>query len=469
MRVRRPPGRIVTLAAAVLVGGALAGGPGGLWAGTVASADPPAGPVPSVVVDSVPGFSVASSGPLSTHRFASYDPDPAAVAAALGRLSVGGGFNAYLRTWSGGTSGTALGDVVVTFAEPAQAATYVSAARASLPAGPALPPDPVPGVTGVFGVTYPSPYSPAATERVLLFTVGRSAVIIGASEPGASTTLVAGPMVTLAVDQHRLLAASPYGRPRGRWWNNRVVGWGAVVLGVLALILAVGLVWSSRRRRSIDTMMPAETAPVIAAPVLAVPVDAVPADSVLADSVPADSVPVDSVPADSVPAGAVPVEGADASPIASPNDAALADAMAIGPEPTAAEPVDVGSAPVGRPADVAPVAAGSLGALATNGRAVPPPSAPVEPPPGDGSVGAAVLGAGSAEGATAIRRSSGTPAKGSEPEPGMPRSFGPPASPTLPLPPAGTAPGWLPDPSGAEGHIRYWDGIVWTVHTARPL
>jgi len=454
----------VTLGAAVIVGGVLAVAPGPLSAGSVASADPPAGPVSSVVVRSVPGFSVASSGPLSAHRFASYDPDPAAVAAALARLSVGGGFNAYLRTWSGGTSGAALGDVVVTFAKPTQAAAYVSAARASLPAGPALPPGSVPGVAGVSGVTYPSPYSPAATERVLLFTVGRTAVILGASEPGTSTALVAGPMVTLAVNQHRLLTASPYGRAPGRWWNNRVVGWGAVVLGLLALILAVGLVWSSRRKRSIDTVMPAEIVPGTAARAAAVPVDSWPADAAPADSMPSDLEPTDSVPVDAVPA-----EGAGARSIAvSPGDDAPAHEMAIGPGPTVRGP---GSTPGGAPADVVAVSAGPLGTLDTDAPSGRASSAPAEAPPrGAGSVGTAVPGAGSG----GAEWTEGAPTTGRPPEgspelagtdPGPPRSV----APTLPLPPAGTPPGWLRDPTGPEGHIRFWDGVEWTVHTARPL
>lgn len=30
----------------------------------------------------------------------------------------------------------------------------------------------------------------------------------------------------------------------------------------------------------------------------------------------------------------------------------------------------------------------------------------------------------------------------------------------------GTEPGWLPDPSGAPGRLRYWDGVAWTSHVA---
>jgi len=331
MRGRRPPGRTLplSLTLTLALGAAVAGALGPIPNGPVASAAPPADPVSSYVVRSVPGFSVASSGPLSAHRFASYDPDPAAVTAALGQLTVGGGFNAYLRTWST-TAGTALGDVVITFASPARATAYVSAARASLPAGPTLGPATVPGVGGVTGVTYPSPYSPAATERVALFTVARTAVIVGATEPGNSTDLVAGPMATLAIEQDRLLTASPYGTEPGRWWDNRLIGWEAVVLGVLALGLTVTLVRFSRRDGGTG--------------------------------------------ATSNPVGAVPVDGTTPG--------------------------------------VAPEAPGLGG-----GRAPP---------------------------------------------------AGPAPSPWPSVPPAGTAPGWLRDPGGGDGRIRYWDGTAWTVHTALP-
>jgi len=249
MRGRRPPGRTLalTLRTATVV---LAASFGAAGPSPSASADTATTPLSSYVVTSVPGFTVASSGPLSAHRFATYDPDPAATTAALGRLTVGGGFDAYLRTWTGTTAGTALGDVVVAFASPAQATAYVSAAQASLPQGTKLGPASLPGVPGARGVSYASPYSVAATatERVALFTVARTAVIIGASQPGAASTLVAGPMATLAVEQHRLLAASPYSTTPGAWWRDPAVGRSAVVLGVGALTLAAVVVWWARRR-----------------------------------------------------------------------------------------------------------------------------------------------------------------------------------------------------------------------------
>jgi len=42
-----------------------------------------------------------------------------------------------------------------------------------------------------------------------------------------------------------------------------------------------------------------------------------------------------------------------------------------------------------------------------------------------------------------------------------------PSPPTLDPAPEGTAPGWLPDPSGAADTLRYWDGTAWTQHLAR--
>jgi hypothetical protein len=36
---------------------------------------------------------------------------------------------------------------------------------------------------------------------------------------------------------------------------------------------------------------------------------------------------------------------------------------------------------------------------------------------------------------------------------------------TAPVP----APGWYPDPSGAPGQQRYWDGQQWTVHAPPPV
>jgi type IV secretory pathway VirB10-like protein len=53
-----------------------------------------------------------------------------------------------------------------------------------------------------------------------------------------------------------------------------------------------------------------------------------------------------------------------------------------------------------------------------------------------------------------------------------PLSVAPPPPPPPPPPaPAGPAPGtpagWLPDPSGAQDTLRYWDGSAWTQHVAQ--
>ena len=42
-----------------------------------------------------------------------------------------------------------------------------------------------------------------------------------------------------------------------------------------------------------------------------------------------------------------------------------------------------------------------------------------------------------------------------------------PAVSRLDEPAPGTAAGWLPDPSGEPGQLRYWDGLAWTSHVAR--
>jgi len=41
----------------------------------------------------------------------------------------------------------------------------------------------------------------------------------------------------------------------------------------------------------------------------------------------------------------------------------------------------------------------------------------------------------------------------------------PPSAPANPVP--GTPAGWLPDPSGAQDTLRYWDGTAWTQHVAQ--
>ena len=282
MRGRRPQGRnpVARLCKASSVLAAIVGSLGAALPATIAAAAPAGAPLSSFVVSSVPGFTIASSGPLSAHRFASYDPDPAAVTAALGRLSVGGEFDSYLRTWAGQGAGTTLGDVVVTFATPTQAKAFVSAAEASLPAGTRLGADSVPGVPGVDGISYPSPYLTPATERVVLFTVSRAAVIIGATEPGQSSTEIAGPTATLALEQHRLLAASPLGAVPTRWWHDRTVGLAAVVLAALVVVLAVLVVrWGQRPRRSTRTggdPAPADASPTTDAPDGPLPVPGTP-------------------------------------------------------------------------------------------------------------------------------------------------------------------------------------------------
>jgi hypothetical protein len=45
---------------------------------------------------------------------------------------------------------------------------------------------------------------------------------------------------------------------------------------------------------------------------------------------------------------------------------------------------------------------------------------------------------------------------------------GPPADPLV-EPPTGTPASWLPDPSGAAGTLRFWDGSSWTGHRAEPI
>jgi len=62
------------------------------------------------------------------------------------------------------------------------------------------------------------------------------------------------------------------------------------------------------------------------------------------------------------------------------------------------------------------------------------------------------------------RPAAGTPAPTVAPEPtpvGAAATHGPATAPTGALPPAA----WYPDPAGSPG-LRYWDGTVWTSHTA---
>jgi hypothetical protein len=53
---------------------------------------------------------------------------------------------------------------------------------------------------------------------------------------------------------------------------------------------------------------------------------------------------------------------------------------------------------------------------------------------------------------------------------GLPRFGGPESPPPTVAPPSGAPQaGWLPDPSGDPGVIRYWDGTAWTIHTAQRI
>lgn len=53
------------------------------------------------------------------------------------------------------------------------------------------------------------------------------------------------------------------------------------------------------------------------------------------------------------------------------------------------------------------------------------------------------------------------------PPPAPPPPAPPPPPPAPPGPVPGTPAGWLPDPSGAQDTLRYWDGSAWTQHVAQ--
>jgi len=64
-----------------------------------------------------------------------------------------------------------------------------------------------------------------------------------------------------------------------------------------------------------------------------------------------------------------------------------------------------------------------------------------------------------------------TPPTAAGPVPATPLAPVPSGGPTTPVgrldePAAGTEPAWLPDPTGAPGTLRYWDGLAWTSHVA---
>ena len=204
----------------------------------------------------LPGYTLTASGPLTTARFASYAPDPAAAVNAFDRLADQPGFETALRSWTRSGQEDAVVDALVAFPTAAAATAYVAGQRAVLRAVPTAKGSAVPGVPGGRRVTFLIASPTEGIEQVVTFTSGRTAAtvsLISADGPANTAPLTPAVAAALSARQYRLLAASPFGAPPGAPGGSdgarRIAGWAALGLAALGLVAVVVLL---ARRRPAD-------------------------------------------------------------------------------------------------------------------------------------------------------------------------------------------------------------------------
>ncbi len=202
------------------------------------------------------GYAVVSQGPLHAKGLGTSSPDPAGAAAALTRLSKAGSIATYQRVWQDTGHNNEVQDLVVRFSTVAGARQYLSSVTRTLAGAEVVSSGPLAGIPGAFRATYfaETPTQVGVGQAIAMARGAYVATISYFSSNAASNTqpitLTAAQISATA--QYASMppeAQAPTAAPTTPH-KNQVLGWLALVIGIIALgDLVLIAVRAQQRRR----------------------------------------------------------------------------------------------------------------------------------------------------------------------------------------------------------------------------
>lgn len=179
----------------------------GLTGVSGATTAPPTSHLSAVVLTNIgPGYAVTSQGPLNADQFASSSPDPTAAAHALAAL--GHTISTYQRVWGQPTGKNEVQDLVVRFAAPVDAQSFLTAVRHGLTSGEVVGSKPVPGIPGALRTTYFATTSQVGVGEAITLRSGRYVALLSFFSAGQdnSQPITEADAGTVATAQYAALA-----------------------------------------------------------------------------------------------------------------------------------------------------------------------------------------------------------------------------------------------------------------------
>jgi hypothetical protein len=209
-----------------------------------------------VIPDLGYGYTVISQGPLQAKGVGASSPDPAGAAAALSRLSRAGSIATYQRVWQDSGDNNEVQDLVVRFSTVAGARRYLTSVTHTLAGAEVVSSGPLAGIPGAFRATY---FAQTSTQvgvgQAIAMARGAYVATISyfSSNAAANTqpiTLTNAQIAATAQYASMPPATQARSATPTTAHKNQVLGWLALVIGIIALgDLVLIAVRAQQRRR----------------------------------------------------------------------------------------------------------------------------------------------------------------------------------------------------------------------------
>jgi hypothetical protein len=219
----------------------------------------------------------ATNGVLTPQTLGSYSNDPSEVEHRFEQYSSEPGFAGWIKSWQDDGGSDVVVEIGIRFHSPSEATTnsaaFVSTLSQGLAGGSKTPVESIPGATA-FAIDEPTSTSgttvvPAQQVQAVVFSDGDYFVALHADSltGGDHQPIAPGTAIALALQQYEVLApivtpphASKPQVHRASSGGSSALTFGAVLLGIVVLVLVGLAVFSSRRRKAALAFEPAVAA-----------------------------------------------------------------------------------------------------------------------------------------------------------------------------------------------------------------